>query len=162
MSNAKKLTGLLLLIALVGVGAVLYFGFFRAEANNQAANVNKTPDSKFPAKEHIAGLENAPKSLDTFMKEEYDRQNAECKKQNPNTDLAMGMTHAVRDSFAAVSLGCGESGTTGYYAKVGDSWQLAFKSEELPNCTDVSTFTFTKELVPECTTAGVEYENKNP
>jgi hypothetical protein len=162
MSNAKKLTGLVLLVALVGVGAVLYFGFFKAEANNSAANVNKTPDSKFPAKEHILGLDTANKNLDEFMKAEYDRQNAECKQQNPNTELAMGVTHAVRDSFASVSLGCGETGNTGYYAKIDNVWQLAFKAEDVPKCEDVNKVKFTKEIIPECETGGAISDNQNP
>jgi hypothetical protein len=157
------MTGLLLLIALVGVGAVLYFGFFKTQPpQTAAADINKTPTSRAPAKEHILGIDAAPASLDAFMKTEYDRQNAECKKQNPNTELAMGVTKSVRDSFAAVSLGCGENGTTGYYAKINGVWQLAFKAEDTPACTDVNKVKFTKEIILECATGGDVSDNQNP
>jgi hypothetical protein len=163
MGHSKKITGLLLLVAMVGVGAVLYFGFFKAQpAQTADADTNKTPVAKAPAKEHILGADAAPVSLTDFMKAEYDRQNAECKKQNPNTELAMGVTKSVRDTYASVSLGCGENGTTGYYAKVNGAWQLVFKSDDTPACSDVNRVQFTKEIIPECTSGENLADNPNP
>jgi hypothetical protein len=163
MGHSKKVTGLLLLIAMVGVGAVLYFGFFKAQpAQTADADVNKTPTSRAPAKEHILGADAAPVSLNDFMKTEYDRQNAECKKQNPKTELAMGVVKAVRDTYASVSLGCGENGMTGYYAKINNVWQFVFKSDDTPACSDVNRVQFTKEIIPECMSGTDTADNPNP
>lgn len=175
-----------MLVALVGVGAVLYFGFLKGGSKeDDTANVNQTPASKSPARDHILGVTqgasqdagSAPspqgagtqtpapsggQKLEDFLKSEYDRQNAECKKQHASAELAMGVTKVVRDTFAAVSLGCGEGGSTGYYARVNGQWQLAFKTDDTPSCSDVNKFSFSKEIVPECQTGGTESDNTNP
>lgn len=192
MTHAKKITGLVVFVALVAVGAVLYFGFFKADPNQPNTNANATPASKMPAKDHILGLESTKNSvpagdasasatgsasgsapapgsaaapaanLETFMRAEYDRHDAECKTKTPGAQLAMGVTATARDSFAVASLGCGESGTSAYYTKTGGQWQLAFKSEDTPTCQDVNNAKFTKEIVQECANGDELAENTNP
>jgi hypothetical protein len=96
------------------------------------------------------------------MNSEYDRQNQDCKKQNSSAELAMGVYQIVRNEFAVVSLGCGEAGTSGYYAKMNGTWQLAFKADDLPDCKTVNASKFTKEIVPQCGDNGNLADNQNP
>jgi hypothetical protein len=160
-TQSSKSKVLILLVVLVVVGAVTYFGFFKSQGTTPT-NPNATPASKLPAKEHILGLDNAAADLKSFMTAEYDRQNNDCKQKNSSAELAMGVYQIVRNDFVVASLGCGESGTSGYYAKINGTWKLAFKADDLPECKDVNASKFTKEIVPDCVNGNELAQNQNP
>ena len=115
-----------------------------------------TTHSPAPSTTTVFG-EAVPSDFGNYITSVYASQKAKC----AATTFSIG-SPVVRDQFAVVNESCG-AGSAVFYAKVDGQWQQAFGSQNLPECSDVDKYSFTKELVAECfSSTGSVVTNTNP
>lgn len=68
----------------------------------------------------------------------------------------------VRDQFAAVDESC-QAGAEAFYIRLDGQWTYVFGSQNLPDCSEIDKYAFTKQLVPQCfSLSGAVEANINP
>jgi hypothetical protein len=111
--------------------------------------------------DRIINLASAPADFQTYIEQQFDVADPTCTADG--VEYRIDITKVVNDSFATAEVSC-DSGYVQFYAKVNSTWQKAFAGQMESSCTDVNTYKFTKQIIPECTpdNSSISIPNKNP
>jgi hypothetical protein len=157
---------LILLVLVVGVAGLATFNYYQQNhTTNPAvspiphrieASMSPSPTpSPTPATMAVFGT-TVPSDFGNFLNGVFETDKKTC-----SSETFSGV-QVVRNEFASVNESCG-AGAVAFYAKVNSQWQYAFGTQNVPYCSDVNKYSFTKELVPQCWRSnGTLQANENP
>jgi hypothetical protein len=159
------LIAILVLAFVVAAGVAIYTSVHHSKLPTVASKLQPSPSSSASPSAGpsptpsttVAFGETVPTDFGTYITSIYDADKEKC----VNTTFSMTLP-VVRDEFAAVNEGCG-AGNEVFYAKISGRWQTAFGTQNIPDCSDIDKFSFTKMLVQKCWSPdNVLIDNTNP